>query len=174
MMASATSVARREALRYVVVRPESREDEPALLAIHASTRAHEMALVDWTDAQKDAFLRMQFDAQLRHYRATCPGAAFQVIECDGEVVGRYYVHVSDSDVRVIDISLLPHVRGRGIATMLLSRTIAEAGARGCRVSLHVEIENPARRLYERLGFRAVQAHGFRVLMSTIPGRDSGA
>jgi GNAT superfamily N-acetyltransferase len=48
-------------------------------------------------------------------------------------------------------------RGRGIGTMLLTRLVGEAGRRGLPgLSLHVDHGNPARRLYERLGFRCVR------------------
>lgn len=171
---SPDSPAQQRRLPDVVVRPETPDDDAALRAVYASTRASEMVLVDWAEAQKDAFLRMQFDAQHRHYRAACPGAAFQVIECDGEVVGRYYVHRAADNVQVVDISLLPRVRGRGIGTALLSRTVADASARQCPVSLHVEIGNPAQRLYERLGFRVVEVRDFRLLMSTSAAPGSGA
>ena len=36
--------------------------------MYASTRAEELAVVPWDDAQKDAFLRAQFDAQDAWYR----------------------------------------------------------------------------------------------------------
>src|SRR3712207_8583920 len=38
-------------------------DDEFLLDVYASTRSEELAPVPWTDEQKRAFLRMQFDAQ---------------------------------------------------------------------------------------------------------------
>lgn len=52
----------------------------------------------------------------------------------------------------LSISLLPAYRGRGIGTALLSRLLSEAAQRFDAVSLSVTESNPARRLYERLGF----------------------
>ena len=52
----------------------------------------------------------------------------------------------------MDIALLPEYRGRGIGTALLEELLVEADATGRRVTIHVERFNPARRLYERLGF----------------------
>ena len=40
----------------VTFRPIRPEDEPFLCRLYASTRADEMALVDWDEAQKEAFL----------------------------------------------------------------------------------------------------------------------
>jgi predicted GNAT family acetyltransferase len=53
----------------------------------------------------------------------------------------------------VDIALTPPYRGRGLGTRLLRGLIAEAEQSGRPLSLHVETHNPARRLYERLGFR---------------------
>lgn len=47
------------------------------------------------------------------------------------------------------VSVLPETRGRGIGGQLITRSIAECDG---DVKLHVEYENPAKRLYERLGF----------------------
>lgn len=44
----------------------------------------------------------------------------------------------------------------------------EAGRSGRTLSIHVEMNNPARRLYERLGFRAAGEHGVYVLMERAP------
>ena len=50
-------------------------DQDFLLQVYASTRAHEMSLVPWTDAQKQAFVRQQFEAQLAHYAMQYPEAS---------------------------------------------------------------------------------------------------
>lgn len=47
------------------------------------------------------------------------------------------------------VSVLPETRGQGIGGELIRRSIAECNG---DVKLHVEYENPAKRLYERLGF----------------------
>ena len=51
-------------------------------------------------------------------------------------------------------------RGRGIGAQLLRTLAVEAGRLGfARLSLSVERTNPARRLYERLGYREVGGVG---------------
>src|SRR5438132_13302161 len=43
----------------ITLRDETEEDESFLLELYASTRAHEIALVSWTDEQKKTFVAMQ-------------------------------------------------------------------------------------------------------------------
>jgi len=153
----------------VTLRPVAGGDRAFLLALYASTRAHELALLPWPDEQKAAFVEHQFDAQDSHYRAHYDGAALDVIEVGGEPAGRLYVHRGSRDVRVMDIALAPAFRGRGIGTGLLTALREEARASGLKLSIHVEEGNPARRLYERLGLRVVSAeHPPYLLMEWSP------
>ena len=148
----------------VQLRPATRADRAFLVDLYAGTRADELALVNWDDATKRAFVVHQFSAQDDHYRANYPGATLDVIEVDGERAGRLYVHRGAADIRIMDIAVSPEFRGRGIGTALIEELIAEARSSGRRVSIHVEMQNPARGLYERLGFVPVGEHGVYVLM----------
>ena len=140
----------------ITLRPETHEDDDFLRALYASTRAHEMALTNWTGAEQALFLNSQFDLQRKHYRAHYPGATFDVILLDAVPVGRIYVYRTQNEIRLMDVALMPDARGRGIGTQLVQRLLAEAGARDAAVTLNVEPFNAARRLYERFGFRVLE------------------
>ena len=101
--------------------PSSHADRELLIAVYASTRAEELAPVPWDDAQKDAFIRMQFAAQDRYWREQKPGAEFCVVLVDGEPAGRLYLDRRADEIRIVDIALLPAWRGRGIGTTAAAR-----------------------------------------------------
>jgi ribosomal protein S18 acetylase RimI-like enzyme len=149
-------------------RPITSDDEALLYRIYASTREEEMALVDWDDAQKAAFLIMQFTAQHRYYQEHYPHAAFDVILVNGQPAGRLYVDRWPEEIRIVDITLLPEYRNAGLGTILLKGILEEAAQAGKRVSIHVERFNPAMHLYERLGFSTVGEHGVYYLMEWLP------
>ena len=128
----------------------------------------ELAVVPWDDAQKDAFLRMQFDAQDAWWRENYAAASFDVILVDGEPAGRLYVHRGPSEIRIVDIALLPEHRGSGIGTRLLEELLAEGDAAGKSVTIHVERMNPALRLYERLGFSVAEDKGIYLFLERPP------
>ena len=143
----------------VSFRPVGEAHTELLVAIYASTRMDELAQVAWDDAQKDAFVRMQFEAQRKFYQSEYPGAEFQIILVANEPAGRLYVHRRESEIRIMDIALFPGFRGRGIGTQILENILGE-GARTQRpVTIHVEAFNPAQRLYDRLGFKRVGSNG---------------
>lgn len=142
----------------VALRPEREDDLAFLYRLYASTRAEEMALVDWSAAEKEAFLRMQFNAQRTHYLRHYPASRFDVIEQAGVAIGRLYVARRADDIRIIDIALMPEHQGHGLGGRLVRALIDEAAASGRSVSIHVEAGNPAMSLYRRLGF-AFQGEG---------------
>ena len=99
-----------------MLRPVEPDDREFLYRVYASTRTEELAVVPWDDAQKDAFLRAQFDAQDAWWRENYGGASFDVIVVDGEPAGRLYLHRGDTEIRIVDIALLPEHRGKGVGT----------------------------------------------------------
>ncbi len=143
------------------LRPATSDDRQALLAVYASTRADELALTGWPEAQCRAFAEMQFNAQWEHYWQHFPQSQCQLIvvsnwqdgpQQPGACLGRLWVDRGPDRLHVLDIALLPEARGQGLGTALLLSLMDEAGQRGVPLTVSVELHNPARALYERLGF----------------------
>lgn len=152
----------------IALRPIRAEDRDLLCRIYGSTRTEELAQVPWTDEQKDAFIRQQFDAQTAYWDEQYPEAERSVVEVDGVPAGRLYVQRWPKEIRLVDIALLPDFRGRRVGTELIRRLFSEAALDGKAVTIHVEIFNPARALYERLGFASKGERGMYVLMEWKP------
>ena len=146
------------------LRPVVDDDRAFLVELYGSVREPELAHLPWDDAMRAAFVEQQFAAQDAHYRTNYPGATLDVVEVGGEPAGRLYVHRGRSDIRIMDIAIAPAFRGRGIGTRLLEALIEEAEESGRKLSIHVEQNNPAKLLYERLGFEPAGEHGVYVLM----------
>jgi ribosomal protein S18 acetylase RimI-like enzyme len=144
----------------VVLRPATDADREFLLAVYGSSRDEELSRVAWPEGRREAFVRMQFDAQDAEYHRLNPDASFDVVEVGGAPAGRLYVDRRPGDVRVIDIALLPAFRGLGIGSRLFAGLMDEAARSGSKVSIHVEVTNRAMHLYERLGFVVVADLGF--------------
>ena len=150
------------------LRPEVPEDAEFLFRLYASTRLAEMKLVSWNEAQKEAFLRMQFQAQTTHYHRYYPDASYDVILREGYPIGRLYVHGTEDAILLIDIALLPEHRGGGIGSRLLKEILSQACAAGKRVQIHVEKNNPALRLYTSMGFQIAEDKGVYYFMEWKP------
>lgn len=139
----------------IVFRDACETDKELLLKIYGSTRSEELALVTfWDDNQKLAFIHHQFQAQDFHYKKHYPDAQYSIIIYEGKEAGRIYVERNQmpEKIHVIDISILPEFRNKGIATTIFRQLQDEAKQTNKSLSIHVEKFNKAKQLYERLGF----------------------
>ncbi|XID90254.1 GNAT family N-acetyltransferase [Paenibacillaceae bacterium WGS1546] len=138
--------------RSLSLRPAAPRDEMLLRNLYASARQEEVSGWGWTPEQTDAFLHMQWNAQRSSYMAQFPNAVQSIVLQAQQPVGQCYVDYAPDHLRLIDLSILPPFRNRGIGSQVLRNLQLEATRRRIPVLLSVTIENPARRLYERLGF----------------------
>jgi GNAT superfamily N-acetyltransferase len=151
----------------VTLRPAEESDRPFLLRVYASVREPELEAAGMPREQWPPFVEHQFEAQSRHYE-TYEDTSFEVVLVDGDPVGRLIVARWPEELRVVDVALLPEHRGRGIGGALMRELIEEADERGVKASIHVERFNPARRLYDRLGFEPVSETGVYLLLERPP------
>ena len=153
----------------VTFRPIAPDDMDFLLRVYGSTREEEMAMVvDWTAEQKDAFVRSQFEAQhgwyQDHYRGRSSTSSWSTAF---RPAGSTSIGGSARSGWSTSPSSPSSARG-GIGTSLLRDLLAEGEAAGKPVTIHVEVFNPAMRLYERLGFLPIEERGPYRLMEWKP------
>ena len=75
----------------------------------------------------------------------------------GKIIGFSVSRIAADEAEILSIAVSPRHRGRGLSNTLLLTHLGHLASRGVRtVFLEVEENNqPARRLYERLGFAVV-------------------
>jgi ribosomal protein S18 acetylase RimI-like enzyme len=146
-------------------------DLPFMARLYASTRSEELASTPWSEAEKAAFVEMQFQAQHSHYRQHYSDAEWLITMRAGEDIGRLLIQRLPGEHGLVDIVFLPAHCGKGYGGALLRDLLEEAAAAGKSVTIHVEKFNPAMRLYRRLGFGTVEDKGVYELMrwTAAPG-----
>jgi ribosomal protein S18 acetylase RimI-like enzyme len=152
----------------VTLRPATPADRDFLFRLYASTREEELAIVPWPPAAKEAFLRQQFEARTSDYESRFADGDNSIVLRDGTPVGQLWVRRNPDELRMLDVALLPEYRGAGLGTSLLTELVTEARERKVPVRLYVLVDNPARRLYERLGFSPVGPAGVYQEMECRP------
>lgn len=152
----------------IELRPVKEKDGSFIETVYGSTRQDELKLTNWPEQQKKAFIIMQSMAQLAEYKTKFPGAALQVIVYKKKDAGRFYTWENDKEIRLIDITLLPAFRGKGIGTFLLKELIKRSTKEQKKISLHVEPDNPALYLYSSLGFIRIKNNGRHYYMEREP------
>jgi ribosomal protein S18 acetylase RimI-like enzyme len=127
----------------VTLRPATVDDIVALFAIHRlAMRGYvELTYGPWDEPWQAAFFRDHFDTGVR-----------QVIIAHGAAAGFFDLVPRDDGFYVSELVIDPACQRRGIGTHLLREAQAAASAKGLPLRLQVLRVNPARALYERLGF----------------------
>lgn len=92
----------------------------------------------------------------------------RMVLADGAVVGWLEVGVGPDRLTLHQVHLVEAVRGRGLGTRLVTWLQAAATRLNRPLMLYVVSNNPARRLYERLGFSVVGDSGVKIRMCYDP------
>ena len=93
--------------------------------------------------QDEAEIQIADDIQHRRLR---------IIELDGKPAGMMRIDEHSTHLDIDQLFLRPETQGRGIGTALVKSVLARAETKKLPVRLWVLRANPARTLYERLGF----------------------
>jgi ribosomal protein S18 acetylase RimI-like enzyme len=124
-----------------------------------------MKQVPWTDAEKQAFLEFQFEAQQNDYLRRFPHAEHSIVIFEGDSVGRIWIDRQEGEIRLLDVTILPDHQNQGIGTILLKELQQESasGGKPLRHSVY-KTNTKALRFYHRLGFEVVEDFEAYVLM----------
>ena len=140
----------------LTLRPETQEDLQFRFNLFVRSRPPEWDQVRLPIEQMTQVMNHQFWAQTQTYLARFPDACFDIIELDGEPIGRIVVHRPGDRIHIVDPAMVPHLGGGGVGTAIRRRLMAAAVAGGLFMTLKVSNANdPSMRLYSRLGFEAV-------------------
>ncbi len=159
------------------VRPARPQDHEFLALLYATTRADELDYAGFPVEQRDAFCRMQFDAQQHHYALYFARARDMIIELDGQAIGRELIARAADELFLVDIALLPAFRNRGIGSHRLRSLIDESRKLNCPIRLYAVQGSGAEALYRRHGFVVTGEEGVHFMMqraadvSTATGAD---
>ncbi len=148
----------------IQLKPATFEDEDFLYHVYRTTREQEMAMVPWTEEQREAFLRMQFSAQQNDYSKRFPDAKQTIIVVDEVSIGRLHVVETEDKFKILDITVLPDHRAKGVGSSILNDIQAHAQRSGTHVSIYVETFNPSLSFFEKRGFERIENAGIYWLL----------
>jgi len=143
-------------------------DERFFRELYRETRKAEFAGLAWGTGEVQALCDAQFDMHARAHRSAFPEAEHFVVELDGAAAGRMIVGRAAEGLWLLELALMPAIRGQGVGSRLL-RGLQER-ARAASVPLHVHVEASSRALgwYRRLGFTDLGQEGLHVVLAWTP------
>jgi ribosomal protein S18 acetylase RimI-like enzyme len=135
-------------------------DQDFLLQLYLATQPIETTSWNMSAAEREQLLRMQFRGRSQTYTAQYSDAEDWII-ClneEGDVerrVGRHLVMRQNGAILGVDLAVLPVYQNQGLGSLVLQQVQRQCAQEGLTFRLQVLHTNPARRLYDRLGFRMV-------------------
>ena len=142
----------------VSLRPATESDYDYLWWLHGATmRTYVEAIWGWDEAVQRQLFDDRFDP-----------ARMEIIESAGQAVGYISVERRRGFIFLSAIEVAPDFQSQGIGTHLIRDLQDEAERQGIPLRLRVLKGNPARRLYERLGFAATGDTETHITMSWLP------
>jgi ribosomal protein S18 acetylase RimI-like enzyme len=143
----------------ITLRPAQEDDYAFLWELHRTVmRPYVEATWGWDEAW-----------QADHFRAHVALPRCQIIQSAGVDVGVLIVEAQSDRVFLDLIEILPAYQRAGIGTAVMRQVLSQTMDQGLPVALQVLKVNPARVLYERLGFVVTGETATHYLMSTPAG-----
>jgi ribosomal protein S18 acetylase RimI-like enzyme len=104
-------------------------------------------------ARTEALMPWRAERQREVIESALKSGGMRMIDVDGAVCGWLHVYEAADGIDLLQLYVAPERQNQGIGTAIVRGLQARAAALGRPLRLNVLINNPARRLYERLGFR---------------------
>ena len=109
--------------------------------------------------------------QRRRQQEEFAARRYQIIECDSKPVGTLIVQRTPDHIYLSGLYLLPEHQRCGYGSRILEGLLAEGQAHHLPVRLRVlRVNSQARRLYERLGFAAIEEEECFTVMEKTPNK----
>jgi len=142
----------------IELRPATLDDRDVVYALRkAGLREYVEQTWGWDEVDQSARFDARFDP-----------ARYQIVSVDGQEIGALAVEWRNNMLLLADIQIGPEWRGCGLGTAIIAGVLDEARQRALPVALGVLKVNPARGLYERLGFRMVAETSTHIFMRSAP------
>ncbi len=133
-------------IESIRLRPATEDDRGFLFQAYETTLKR---YVDWAWGWDEEYQRAGFS---KHF----PLEQFRVITVDERLAGGIFTEEQESLNIIRLLFLLPEFQGRGIGTALLQEEATYARQMDKQLHLKVVKINPAKALYDRLGFTLVE------------------
>jgi ribosomal protein S18 acetylase RimI-like enzyme len=148
-------------LHPIGLRPATESDIEYLYALHVATmREYVERTWGWDEAFQEA-----------RFRGNYVPAETQIITFGGRDVGMLSIEERDPDLFLRSIEIDPQYQHQGLGTAIIAKIIADGIRKKKPVFLHVLRANPAKRLYDRLGFSVVAETSTHLHMRTTLSED---
>lgn len=138
---------------------------PFIKELFFQYKTHELQAYSWPPEVLLPLLEMQFKAQRDAYQKQFPHSEEFILTENNSPVGWLLINKAET-YHIVNILVHDDYRGKNIGTQTIQEVIRQANDENKRVTLNVGKNNPAHKLYSRLGFKKVSDDELFISMST--------
>jgi ribosomal protein S18 acetylase RimI-like enzyme len=106
--------------------------------------------------------------QAKYFRETRDLSRYDILVDKGRDIGCLEIRHEDKLLILEYVAILPEHQNQGLGSEVMRGVLRSASERGVPVRLSVLKVNPARKLYERMGFQTIGSDEFRYYMEAVP------
>lgn len=144
------------------------QDASFLFKLFEAQKTAELELYHVDIHFKNSIISMQWNSKNQSYLHSFPNLQTFVILHEEQAVGSCMIDYTPQEIHVIDILISSTFRNLNIGTLLFKQLQLEAQQQKIPLRLQVAVDNPAKRLYDRLGFNIYQSDPVYLSMEWIP------
>ena len=153
------------------MRLQNDRDAAFVEQLHRSTR-DDLLLVSAEPDFIEMLIAFQYSAQTAGHGGSYPNAMYFIVEKMGESVGRLTLDFGQSEIRIVNVALIPQVRGKGFGAGILQALQVVADQIKAPLTLAVDCYDIyAKRLYLQLGFQTIAVQEPTEVMAWYPQMD---
>ncbi|MFT5100635.1 MAG: GNAT superfamily N-acetyltransferase [Patiriisocius sp.] len=139
------------------------------LYLKRATADDEPYFRDLNRACYEAVIALQFghwdeELQNQSFEAKWPTNNFRKVLFDRQLIGGIWIDENVDFIQLREIQIHPTFQGRGIGTQLIMQELDYARQQHKPIRLRVLFRNPAKHLYERLGFSLIDRNEHQFIM----------
>lgn len=140
----------------------SNDDDYAFFTVLYSSTRDDLRQLDLPQEKIQELIRQQQLLQEKGMRDCFPHAQYFVVENEGQSVGRVVLDCEPDNIRLVNISLIPSAKGKGIGRAVMQTLQLHAQQHQLSLNLAVfQFNTPARNLYLSCGFTVLRNDGIQ-------------
>lgn len=155
-------------MQDILLKRRTENDSEFFMKLFAEIKSSELQLNTWPEPIRTQMINMQFNAYESYMNVEFPDNKDYLILYQSAKAGRLQLNTDEMGIRIINISLSPPYRNKGIGAKIINDLTLEANQKNKPIFLDVDKINPALNLYSRLGFKIVLENEIKFTMAYTP------
>ena len=151
-----------------IFRSRNQNDTEFVFKLFYEHKVIELKAESWPESLKLQMMATQFKALEKSFAHSHPNSEDHILVLKTKPLGRVVINRTASAIELLYLAILSEHQSKGFAQMVLKALINESDLNRKSVLLKVTKENPAVRLYKKLGFTIIHEDAIKYTLTYEP------